>query len=379
MPKTIYLDHAAATPLDKRVADAMEPYYSDLFYNPSATYNKGIAAKMALNKFRSQVAQLLGAKTSEIVFTAGGSEANSLAVKGIMDNYPNANLVISPIEHDSVLKPAMRYKYKLSKVDVGGIIDLKDLANKVDDKTVLISVMQVNNEIGTIQPINKLSQLVSTIRQDRITRGIKLPLYLHSDACQAANYLDVHISRLGVDLLTVNAGKLYGPKQTGLLFVKAGVKLRPLIEGGGQEHGLRSGTESIANAAAMATSLEIAQSLRKTETERLTKLRDYFSQQLLKIRPDIILNGNKNHKLANNLHFTIPGVDNEKILFNLDNAGILAAAGSACSASSVDPSHVLSAIGLDERAARSSIRISLGRSTTEDDIKTSVKVLKSLI
>jgi cysteine desulfurase len=364
-PKPIYLDHAAATPMSKSVRSIMELYFSDLFYNPSATYSGGLEAKDALNGARATVAAIL--------------EANNMAIHGVMRAHPDSNLVISAIEHDSVLKPSFGYDYKLCPVKSDGLVDLESLEKLIDDQTVLVSLMYVNNEIGTIEPINEIARLVNTIRLTRRSRGLSLPLYIHTDACQAANYLDLHVSRLGIDLMTLNGGKIYGPKQSGVLYVRSGTKLLPLIEGGGQEHGLRSGTENVAGAIGLAKALEEVQTIRKDETRRLELLRSSFIQKLLEIRPDILINGSIKQRIANNLHLTIPGIDNEWLLIKLDEAGILAAAGSACSASNQDPSHVLGAIGLSDEQARSSIRISLGQSTNAQQLDKTIEIIKKLI
>jgi cysteine desulfurase len=374
----IYLDYAAATPLDERVEEAMKPYYRDLFYNPSATYTKALETKKALTNARLKVAGILGAKPSEIIFTAGGTEANNLALKGLLSKHPKGNIVLSAIEHDSVIIPANNFDSRIVKVDQTGIIDIKDLITKIDDQTVLVSIMYVNNEIGTIQPIAKIAKVISEIRINRLEKGINTPIYFHTDACQASNYLDIHISRLGIDMMTLNGGKIYGPKQSGILFVKAGTRLNSIIDGGGQEHGLRSGTESVATANGFALALEIAQSSRNEESKRLSVIRDYFYAELKSLSSEIFINGSYKHKVANNVHFTIPGTDNEAVLFSLDKQNILAAAGSACSASSLEPSHVLGAIGMSDDLSRSSIRITLGRQTTKQQVDMAVKVLKKV-
>lgn len=379
MKQVIYLDYAAATPVDKRVLGAMQPYFSELFYNPSATY---IAAKQtghALAKARDQVAHWLGARPSEIIFTAGGTEANNLALHGIMQQYPEANVVVSAIEHDSVLAPAQEYTYTEVKVTTDGAIDLNALKKAVNDTTVLVSIMYANNEIGTIEPIREAAQLFEVIRKKRRQQSNKLPLYLHTDACQAANYLDLHVARLGVDLMTLNGGKLYGPKQSGALYVGSHVRLKPMILGGGQERGLRSGTENVAGSIGFATALSLAQDMRHKEARRLQELQNYFFQQLETKFPNVVINGSRKKRLPNNVHITIPGSDNERMLFQLDEAGILAAAGSACSASDEEPSHVLKACGGSDADARASLRFTMGRSTTEANIDTVIAALTSLV
>jgi cysteine desulfurase len=235
--------------------------------------------------------------------------------------------------------------------------------------------MYANNEVGTIEPLRDVAEIVAKKRAER--QGTHaLPLYLHTDACQAANYLDLHVSRLGVDLLTLNGGKVYGPKQSGALYVGAHVQLKPQILGGGQERGLRSGTENVAQCVGLATALEIAQTMRHDETARLQELQAYCFKQLEAELPAVIINGSLKKRLPNNLHITIPGVDNERLLMQLDEAGILAAAGSACSASDEEPSHVLKAMGISEAAAQASLRFTMGRQTTQHDIDTLLAALQ---
>ena len=373
----IYLDYAAATPLDESVKQAMLPFWQDQFFNPSASYSPAIKVRQAINHARQQVAYWLGAKPTEIIFTAGASEANNLAVAGIMSQYPKANIVISSIEHESVLSPASLYDCRLIKVLEDGRLDLNDLRQKIDNQTVLVSVMQANNEIGTLEPLKQVAEIIETIRRQRGSSG--LPLYLHSDSTQAANYLDLHVARLGVDLMTLNGGKIYGPKQSGLLYLKSSVKLQPLIMGGGQERNLRSGTENVPAIIGFATALDKAQSLRHEEAKRTLQLREDFISDLTRAIPGITINGSIKQRLPNNIHVSLPNIDNERLLIQLDAHGILAAAGSACSASSNQPSHVLKAIGKSDLEARSSLRFSLGRQTMSSELKHVAQVMAKLI
>lgn len=324
---------------------------------------------------RQSIAHWLGARSSEITFTAGGTEANNLAIHGVMRPRPNANIVVSSIEHESVLAPAGEYQYRQVKVDPNGRINLNDLTNQIDHNTALVSVMYANNEIGTVQPLKEIAAIVDSVRRER---PVDQPIYLHTDACQAAQYLGLHVVRLGVDLLTINAGKLYGPKQAGALYIKAGVELRPLLTGGGQERGLRSGTENVAAAIGLAKALDIAQSMRGAETKRLQILQKQFVEAVKQHLPAAIINGSLSRRLPNNIHLTLPDRDNERLLLQLESQGILAAAGSACSASNETPSHVLGAIGLSDQAAQASLRFTMGRSTTADMIDHTVKVLAKL-
>jgi cysteine desulfurase len=374
---TIYLDYAAATPVDSTVLQAMQPYFSDLFYNPSATYSAALSVHKDLDAARGTIAHWLGSRPSEVVFTAGGTEANNLAIHGIMRQYPEANIAVSAIEHESVLAPAHEYDCHAIAVDAAGRVTPEALRAAIDDKTVLVSVMYANNEIGTVEPIRDLSQEVATIRRERQAAGNKLPLYFHTDACQAANYLDLHVARLGVDLLTLNGGKIYGPKQSGALYVKGGLNLTPLITGGGQERNIRSGTENVAAAIGLAAALDITQTARHDETERLQSLQQQWFAQLEAKIPSAMLNGSKKFRLPNNIHVTIPGCDNERLLIQLDEAGILAAAGSACSASNEEPSHVLRALGVSDEDAQASLRFTMGRGTTEAEITRVIDVLAS--
>jgi cysteine desulfurase len=377
----IYLDYAAATPLDSKVLRAMRPYFADNFYNPSATYGAARGAQKALAGARDKVAHWLGARSSEIIFTAGGTEANNLAIHGVMRQFPKGNIVVSSIEHESVLVPSHAYDCREVASQPDGRPDLNDLRQKIDANTVLVSVMYANNEIGTIQPVREVAKIIAEKRlQRKPTPAISRPkpLYLHTDACQAVNYLDLHVARLGVDLLTINGGKIYGPKQSGALYVKAGVSLLPLILGGGQERGLRSGTENVPAIVGLAAALDLAQSERHQETVRLQDLQQDFFRQLEAKLPQATINGSLRWRLPNNVHLTLPGQDNERLLIQLDEAGILAAAGSACSASNEVPSHVLKAIGLNDADAQASLRFTMGRGTTQAMIKRCSQVLHKL-
>lgn len=371
----IYLDHAAATPVDPGVLEVMEPYFKGGFYNPSATYGAAGQVRKALEEARAGVAHWLGARSSEIIFTAGGTEANNLAIHGVMREFPDGNVVVSSIEHESVLEPGRRYDCREVAVGPDGRLDLQDLRSKIDDQTVLVSIMYANNEFGTVQPIREIAKIIVEKRAARAKAKAARPLYFHTDACQAANYLDLHVSRLGVDLMTINGGKIYGPKQSGVLYVKAGIRLQPLVDGGGQERGLRSGTENVAGAVGLATALDMAQKGRHDEAERLQTLQRQFFKLVQKELPAAVINGSRKYRLPNNIHITLPGIDNERLLIQLDEAGIMAAAGSACSASSEESSHALHALGLSDDQARSSLRFTMGRNTTESALQSTVQKL----
>jgi cysteine desulfurase len=293
-----------------------------------------------------------------------------------MRKFPKANIVVSGIEHDSVLAAARHYDCRVVKVRPDGRVYLDDLRTKIDANTALVSVMYANNEVGTIQPVREVAKLVDAARQARKT---KLPLYFHSDAAQATNYLDLHVARLGVDLLTINGGKIYGPKQSGALYVKAGLMLEPLVYGGGQERGLRSGTENIAGAVGLAKALDLVQTSRHVEAARLQALQQEFFKLIEAQIPQAVINGSRKWRLPNNVHVTVPGTDNERLLIKLEQAGVLAAAGSACSASNEEPSHVLKSLGLTDQEAQASLRFTMGRETTNAMVEKTVKSLEKLI
>jgi len=364
-----YFDYAAATPMLPEAIAAMQPFFADQFYNPSALYLDARANRGHLELFRQILASGLGARPTEIVFTAGGTEANNVAISGIMSQHADGHMVTTAIEHDSVLEPAREYAHTLVGVTPKGLIEEADIIAAITDKTVLVSVMYANNEIGAIQPIREISHAIEVIRKQRKANGNTYPLFLHTDACQAGNYLDMQVARLGIDLLTINAGKVYGPKQCGALFVRAGLKLKPLISGGGQEWNMRSGTENLANIAGFTAAWSIVRHNYHDEARRVSGFRDICIAELQKLVPAATVNGPKgNRRLANNIHITVPAIDNERLLMELDEQGFQVATGSACSASDDEPSHVLKALGLSDEQAQSSIRITLGRYSTEQSV-----------
>ncbi len=376
-----YFDYAAATPLDGRVRQKMEPFFSEIFYNPSAIYLKARDARIAKEESRHRISQNIGAKESEIIFTAGGTEANNLAIKGLQNSYRNSHFICIATDHDSVIKPIISTQnYSIVAVDKRGFINLDDLEKKINNDTVLISVCYANYEIGTIQPIKDIKSLIDRHLAARKERGNKLPLYFHLDAAQATNYLDISVGRLGVDLMSINSGKIYGPKQVGCLFVRAGINISPVIEGGGQEHNLRSGTENIASIVGFSYALEQAVKNRKSESQRLMTLRDSFINRITKDIKGAFVNGSKaNKRLANNINITIPKIDNEYFLMQLDELGFMVATGSACSASNDEPSHVLEAIGLNREDIFSSLRITFGRYTTQESVDSLEQAINKLL
>lgn len=375
----IYLDNAAATPLDEAVFAAMQPYLTDLYFNPSAQYLSARSVKKDLEAARTRVAHWFGSRPSEVVFTAGGTEANNLVINGVMHHFPEANVIVSSVEHDSVIKPAEQYDHKLAPVDQTGVVDVDALLKLLNDQTVLISIQYANNEVGVVQPIRQITQAVAEIKKLRQKAGNSLPLYVHTDACQAPAHLDIHTARLGVDFMTINASKIYGPKQTGALFVKAGTVLDGQILGGGQERGLRSGTENIANSIGLATALDIVQERRHDEVSRMQGLQKLFIELISEKIPVAVINGSRKHRLPNNVHVTIPDYDNERLMMELDEKGVLCAVGSACSASNEEPSHVLKAMGMSDADAQSSLRFTMGHQTSEDNVRKTVEILASLV
>lgn len=374
----VYLDYAAATPVDKQVLGVMKPYFSTDFYNPAALYLSAKKVKSDITDARSKVAQILGAKPGEVIFTAGGTEGNNIAIRGVMSQFSGAEMLISSVEHESVREPSKQFGAKEIPVDNTGLVNLKKLEGLITEKTALVSVMYANNEIGTIQPIQEIAEMIKRVRNTRLKAGNKMPILLHSDAAQAPAYLQLKAHKLGVDLMTLNGGKIYGPKQSGALFVKTGVTLRPIIDGGGQERGIRSGTENVAAIIGFTKALSLVSGDRSKQLKQTAELQKYFISILEEKLPEFVLNGSKKHRLPNNVHITIPGIDNERVLMELDERGIMCATGSACSASNDEPSHVLAAIGLDEPEIHSSLRFTFGKFTTKQDIDYTVNALAEL-
>lgn len=368
-----YFDYAAATPLEPRVLAVMTPYFTDKFYNPSAQYLAAKEVARDIVNARQDVAKTLGVRPLEVTFLAGGTEANNLAVHGLMANFKDSEIVTTAIEHDSILVPAGMYNSKIAKVKQDGQLDQADLKRQITSKTVLVSVIYANNEIGSVQSLKEIANLLALERSSRLKNGNKLPIYLHTDASQAGNYLNLNINSLGVDMMTINGGKIYGPKQSGVLIVR-GVTIRPMIVGGGQERNMRSGTENVAGIIGFAKALELAQENRKAEYKRMLDLRLLFEKELARLVPKARINGSKK-SLPNILNISVAGVDNERIMMSLDEKGVQVASGSACSASSDEPSHVLKAIGLSDEEARSTLRFSMGRFTTEESVKSAINLL----
>lgn len=375
--KSVYLDYAAATPLDSQVFKSMEPYLTDQFYNPSATYLAAQDVRKELEQARAEVASCLGSRSSEIIFTAGATEANNLAIQGVMAMFPKAEVLVSAIEHESVIAPAKKFRHRIIPVDSSGVIDLKKLEKMIELDTVLVSVGLVNNEIGAIQQLSDISRILNKSSNSRTNKG--LPIYFHTDAAQAPNYLQLQVSRLGVDLMSLNGGKIYGPKQSGALYVRSSTKIKPLILGGGQESNLRSGTENVAAYIGLSEALKQAQNKRKKETERVRSLRERFIKDLEANLPKARINGPKKNVSPHIISVTFPDADNERLMMELDEGGVQVATGSACSASNQEPSSVLSALGMSIADIHSTLRFSFGRQTNSEDIDKTVELLKKIV
>ncbi|NOY35668.1 MAG: cysteine desulfurase [bacterium] len=421
MDKRIYMDHAATTYLDERVKDAMEPYWIEKFGNPSALYKEGREARQALESAREDVAKMISARTEEIIFTGGGTESNNLAIFGVVgavkalrprplgnsvslrtdetgnsteteisaragradsdaDSKPGKleplmlpHIITTKFEHHAVLGPCEvleknGFAVTYLKVGEDGIVDPKDIENALRPETILVSIMYANNEVGTIQPITEIAKIIKNQK-----------LFFHTDACQAAGYLDLNVEKLGVDLMTVNGSKMYGPKGIGFLYAKRGVKLKPFLYGGGQERKLRPGTENVPAIVGLAEALKIAQAEREKESARVAELRDYFIKRILDEIPKTFLNGHPEKRLPNNINISILGVEGESVVLYLDEYGIACSTGSACTSESFEPSHVILALGKPRAYAHGSIRFSLGKRNTKKDIDYTVETLKVVV
>jgi cysteine desulfurase len=374
----IYLDYAAATPVDSAALRAAAPYAQELFYNPSAVYQSAREVRVHLETARTQVAHVLGAKSKEIIFTAGGTEANNIAVHSLLSQFNDAHCVVSAIEHESVLEPVHQYNNTIVPVSKNGIVSVESVMHAITENTVLVSIMYANNEIGTIQPIKDIVAAVAVIRADRLKNGNKRPIYVHTDACQAANYLDIQLQRLGVDMMTLNGGKIYSYKQSGCLYVRTGVELKPFMLGGGQERHIRSGTENTPAIIAFATMLQKVQKRKKSEAQRLKQMRNDIIATLSQI-DNVKVNGDTVKRLPNNINVTIAGADGERLVMELDEAGVMVASGSACSAKNDQPSHVLLALGHSDAEASASLRITLGAPLPETETSRINEILRSVI
>ncbi len=367
----IYLDHAAATPIDPRVLAAMQPYFTEEFYNPSSPYSPAISVRRAYDEAKHTLAQCIGAKPDELVITAGATESINLAF-----NCQSGHVVTANIEHHAVLAAAKQHNdYTLVHADERGLVSAASIKAAIRPDTWLVSIAIANNELGTTQPLRDIAQVIKSEREARIEHGNKTPIYFHSDASQGVGQIDINVARLGVDMLTLNAGKMYGPKQTGLLWAASNVRLNPLIVGGGQERGVRSGTENVAGTIGFAKALHLATEHRKYESERLASLRDGLQKKLEQAYPEAIFSGHAKHRLSGHLHISFPGIDGERMVFILENRGVLVATGSACAANKGTRSHVLTAIGLAPEVADGSLRLTLGHLSNDENIDKAADII----
>lgn len=380
--RTVYLDHSATTPVDPRVVEAMLPYFTERFGNPSSLHRFGQAALSALNSARQTVAEILHAQPQEIVFTGCGSESDNLALRGValalrtrgLDRSGRPQLIISPIEHHAILNTASQlereFGFEVTRVPVNrhGVVNPDDVARAITPRTVLISVMYANNEVGSLQPIGAISKVAHA-------NGI----LVHTDAVQAGGYLDLDVQKLGVDLMSLGAHKFHGPKGVGALYVRTGTPLLPMQTGGGQERRLRAGTENIPYIVGFATALQIAQEHRQTENTRLIGLRDKLVEGVLERVAGAEMTGAPKERLPGHASFVIPGAIGDEMVLGLDLAGVAASTGSACTAGSAEPSHVLAAMGYARDVARGALRLTLGRGNTDADVDHALNAIADAI
>jgi cysteine desulfurase len=381
--KSVYLDHSATTPIDPRVREAMLPYLDELYGNPSSFHGVGKKVKDTVDEARKNIAEILQVRSDEILFMSGGTESDNLAILGYArkNQKEGKHLITTTIEHHAVLEAMMHLEKKEGfevtylKPDRDGMITVEQVQGALREDTILVSIMYANNEIGTILPIAEIGNMIQKWRQEKSRPALRF----HTDACQAGEYLDLNTERLHVDMLTLNGSKIYGPKGVGLLYLKRGIKLEPLQFGGAQERGLRPGTQNIAGIIGLAKALEIAQANRNKESERLILLRDSLISGLQKVVSKTRLNGSATERLPNNVNISFMDIEGEALLLYLDAGGVYASTGSACTSASLDPSHVILALGLPYEVAHGSLRFSLGRSTTQEDIDYVIETLPPLV
>ena len=369
----IYLDNAASTKIHDDVLDSMIPYLKDQYGNPSSIHRYGRLARKAIEKARKQIAFLINADPSEILITSGGTESNNTALNGITMKKPSSHIITSSIEHDAILEPCK----KLSKngfdvdyvsVDNFGMVDPEDIENKITEKTILISIMFGNNEVGTIQPISEIAKICNSHN-----------VLFHTDAVQAIGKIPINVKELGIDLLSISSHKLYGPKGIGALYIKKGIDIDPVILGGGQEDGLRSGTENVANIVGFGKACEIAKDRFDENISHMAQLRNSLIEKIHNEIPKVTLNGHSQSRLVNNAHFTFLGINGEDLIIKLDEYGIAASTGSACSVNTQKASHVLESMGFSLEQITGSLRLTVGIFNDEKEIETTVDVLKKIV
>ncbi|RKY61268.1 MAG: cysteine desulfurase NifS [Candidatus Latescibacterota bacterium] len=370
--RRIYLDYAATTPVHPEVVQAMLPYLTERYGNPSSIHSFGQEARAAVEEAREKVASLIGARPDEIVFTGGGTEADNFALKGVAYALRGKgdHIVTSSVEHHAVLEVCKFLEKEGSylPVDRYGMVDPEDVRRAITERTVLVSVMHANNEVGTVQPIAEISEIAHE-------RGV----YFHTDAVQTAGHIPVDVDELGVDLLSMSAHKLYGPKGVGALYIRKGTRIASFVHGGEQERGRRAGTENVPGIVGFGKAAELAESEREAEAARLSELRDRLIEGILERIDYVHLNGHPTRRLPNNVHISVEFVEGESMLLNLDLEGIAASTGSACSSGSLEPSHVLLAMGLSHELAHGSLRFTMGRWTAAGDVDRVLEVLPNVV
>ncbi|HSR88993.1 MAG TPA: cysteine desulfurase family protein [Candidatus Udaeobacter sp.] len=382
--KQVYLDHAATTYLDKKVILAMQPYLNKFYGNPSSLHQEGVKVNGVLNNSRRSVARIINALPENIIFTSSGTESDNLAIYGIAKAHQQhgKHIISLAIEHHAILHPLEDLKkqgFEITYVSVNekGIVDAEEVIKAIRPDTILISTMYANNEMGAIEPIAEIGRKLLQYRKNNNT----VYPFFHTDACQAAGFLDLDVEKLHVDLMTINGSKIYGPKGTGMLYLRRGVNIKPLILGGEQERNLRAGTENITGIVGFTKALELAQINKGKEQKRLESLLKYFWEKLQKNIPNIVLNGPTigADRLANNLNISFLGTESEALLLYLDEYGIMCSAGAACTAKSINQSHVLKAMGISAEDSRSSLRFTLGHCNTKADIDYVMKYLPAIV
>ena len=379
--RVIYMDHAATTPVRPEVMEAMLPHFSDQFGNPSSLYALAQESRNAVDEARERVAGILGCRTSEVVFTSGGTESDNAAIKGAagMFSQPGRHVVTTAIEHHAVIHSCEQLERLGCEVtyispDGDGIVDPSEVADAVRPETVLVSVMLANNEVGVIQDIATMSRLVR-----EKAAALDISVLFHTDAVQAAGKLPLDVNSLGVDLLSLSAHKIHGPKGAGALYVRRGTPIEPILAGGGQERQRRSGTENVPGIVGFGLAFELADYERHDFNARCERLREEIVTGIRERVPDVVVNGHPDRRLSNIAHLSFPGVEGEPVLLGLDFAGICASSGSACSSASLEPSHVLIAMGMDADLAVGSVRLSLGKDNTAADAEAVVEALPDVL
>ena len=372
----IYLDHAAATPVSPKALQAMKPYFSEKFFNPSAAYLPSVEIRREYERAKDEIAHVIGAKGADLVMTSGATESINLAFSVVGDG---VEVLISAVEHAAVLENAKRAsKYQTIDVDQNGRVDLGDFHRKLTNKTQFVSVCLVSSETGTVQPISDLARIIVAERQRRALAGESTPLYLHCDASQGPGLMEVKVGRLGVDLLTINAAKVYGPKGVGALYVGHSVRLKPLTVGGGQEMGLRSGTENVPGVIGFAAALTEAEKHIYSERKRLQELKHILVQNLADL-PNIKFIGNPKTQLPNILAISLPGLDAERLIFALEDKEVYLSTGAACAASKGIKSPTLRAIGLSDAEIAGSLRISLGKLNDAKNVTEACQIIREAV